>query len=620
MSSASETPGVIDADAPVADVVAAIERRARSQARGTEAILTAFHEESALGKAYDARLVLRIAAYLRPYRRSVYLALGAMVVTAVAALLRPLVMRHTVDHIQTQLVAGVVAYFTFLLIEQGLTFLQIWVAQVAGARAMNDLRLEVFAFLQKLRVGYFDTQPVGRLVTRATNDVDAVLELFASGALNIVGDLVRLVGIIALMLVLDWRLALMGFASAPFVLLLVSLVRRRSRDAYREIRAKTSRMNANMDEQVTGMPVVQAFRRERQAAREFDAISGAYRDANIASIKWEAIQDAAIDMVQALCLATILYSLGWRQVSFGTLVAFNAYLVQFFEPISMLAQRYTLLQSAMAGAERVFGLLDTQAEDAPVAANPAPDGDASLAFELEHVDFEYKPGVAVLRDVSLSARPGEKIALVGATGAGKTTISAVLLRLYEISAGVVRVRGKDVRGMTREALRRQFAVVPQDVYLFPGTVASNVASGEVADPERVRRALERVGALELFERRELGIDAPVGEHGANFSAGERQLIAFARATYRDAPILVLDEATASVDSDTEARLQRALAELLVGRTALIIAHRLSTIRAADRIVVFHKGRVAEQGSHDELIARRGLYARLYELQYARAAE
>ncbi len=312
-----------------------------------------------------------------------------------------------------------------------------------------------------------------------------------------------------------------------------------------------------------------------------------------------------------------MVSLGYRPVSFGTVVAFNAYLVQFFQPISQLAQRYTLLQSAMAGAERIFGLLDQKAPDAPVRADVAEPGDSDLAFQLEDVSFEYKPNVPVLRHVSMRARRGEKIALVGPTGAGKTTITALLLRLYEVQQGVVRVDGDDVAGLERSELRRRFAVVPQDVFLFPGTVATNIAASATPDRARVEEALRRIGALDLFEGREGGIDAPIEERGGNFSAGERQLIAFARALYRDAPVLILDEATASVDSATEARLQRALEELMRGRTALIIAHRLSTIRKADRIVVFHKGRIVEQGRHQELLDQGGLYARLYELQFAR---
>jgi ATP-binding cassette subfamily B multidrug efflux pump len=393
-------------------------------------------------------------------------------------------------------------------------------------------------------------------------------------------------------------------------------VRRRMREAFRSIRSTTARMNATTNEQVSGMTVIQAFGRQAAAAGEFDQVNAEYRDANNAAIKWDAIQDAAIDTISAICLASIVVSLGYQPASFGTLVAFSAYLAAFFEPISALAQRYTLLQSAMAGAERVFGLLEAPDPDCPPLERGEP-GDAAFDVELDQVDFEYKPGVPVLRGLSFKVPRGERVALVGPTGSGKTTITALLLRLYEISSGSVRVRGKDVRRYDRETLRSLFTVVPQDVYLFPGSVLTNVAAGETPDRARVEDVLKRLGAYEVFARREQGLDTPVLEQGKNFSTGERQLIAFARALYRDAPILILDEATASIDSDTESRLSTALAELLRGRTALVIAHRLSTVRAADRILVLQRGQLVEQGSHEQLIAQGGLYARLHELQFSR---
>jgi ATP-binding cassette subfamily B protein len=581
----------------------------------------AFHEEERFGKAYDLRLVKKMWPFVAPHQALLWLSLVVILFTSAGALVRPLIMRSAIDDgvvagNAEKLWQGGVLLAGVLVLEQVLGFAQMYAMQVAGARAMSDLRSHVFRFLHRQRLGFFDRQLVGKLVSRVTNDVDAMLELFASGALLSLGDLIKLVGIVILMLSLDLRLSLIAFVGVPPVALLVVLVRRRMREAFRSIRGSTSRMNATTGEQVSGMTVIQAFGRQAAAAREFDEVNSDYRNANNSAIKWDAIQDAAIDTISAICMASIVLSLGYEAVSFGTLVAFAAYIKEFFDPISALAQRYTLLQSAMAGAERVFGLLDAPEPDCPPQAREA-EGDAGHDVELEHVTFEYKSGVPVLRDVSFAVPRGERVALVGPTGSGKTTITALLLRLYEIAEGTVRVRGRDVRSYDRESLRRLFAVVPQDVYLFPGTVMTNVAAGEEPNRERVEAVLKRLGAYEVFARREQGLDTAVLEQGKNFSTGERQLIAFARALYRDAPILILDEATASIDSDTESRLSHALSELLKGRTALVIAHRLSTVRAADRILVLQRGRLVEQGSHDQLIAQGGLYARLHELQFSR---
>jgi ATP-binding cassette subfamily B protein len=588
----------------------------------TAKVLAAFHEEGALGKAYDWQLLQRLWPYVRPYSAMIYLSLFMGVLTAISSLLQPLFMRSLLDEgaiggdLHKLGTGGL--YLSLLIIgERLLSFFQIYSVQVAGAKAVSDLRRALFSFLHELPLGFFDKTPVGRLVTRITNDTDSILELFASGALNAFSDLLRLVGIIAFMLALDWQLALIAFLAGPPVTLLVQAMRPRARAAFREIRGKTSRMNANMAEQVNGMTTVQAFGQQRAAAAEFDDINVAYREAVVRSIKYESVQDAAIDMVASLCLAFMVISVGYHSASYGTLVAFNAYVLRFFEPIAALAQRYTLLQSAMAGAERVFSLLDMQDRDAPVdrAAAAPPSSDPNVCVSFEHVSFSYKPNVPVLSDVSFSVRRGEKVALVGATGAGKTTVASLLLRLYPVTEGVVRVFGKDVRGVERHELRRHFAMVPQDVILFPGTIATNIAASEKPDLARVSAALERMGAEDVFRTRPGGIEAIVDERGDNFSAGERQLIAFARALYRDAEIIVLDEATASIDSNTEARIQRAMESLLENRTALIIAHRLSTIQAADRILSFHHGRLVESGSHEELLAKGGLYARLHGLHF-----
>jgi ATP-binding cassette subfamily B protein len=595
--------------------------------------LEKFHEEGAIGKAYDGRLLRRLWPFVRPHSGFLAASLATLVVIAGVNLVRPLVMGDVVHQADARdshaLMRDGLLLAALLVVSQVLTFVQMYAMQIAGARAMADLRSTIFRFFQRLRLRYYDRTPVGRLVTRATNDVDALSELFASGALNAMGDILSLSGVVVMMVALDWRLSIVSFLALPVVGLVVNYVRTRSRKAYRDVRARTARLNAFLNEQVNGIAVVQAFVREAAMAREFDGINSEYRDANKSAIYYEAVLDAAIEMVSTLCIASILWFAGLRRVgdhaiTFALLVTFTQYIRQFFEPVSLLSQRYTLLQSAMAGAERIFELLDETDVTLPALppAECCPPGPPDEAIALEHVDFEYKPGVPVLRDVTLHARRGERIALVGATGAGKSTVASLLLRLYEPqqkpgSLGAVRILGKDVRGWDPPELRRQFSVVPQDVFLFPGTILSNVAVAD-ATPDRARaeQALRRIGAWELFARREGGIDARVDERGQNFSAGERQLIAFARAVYRNAPLLVLDEATASVDSDTELRLQRALEEVMRGRTSLVIAHRLSTIRAADRIVVFHKGRVVEMGTHEELVALERVYARLYRMQYA----
>jgi ATP-binding cassette subfamily B protein len=370
------------------------------------------------------------------------------------------------------------------------------------------------------------------------------------------------------------------------------------------------------------MSVVQAYAREASMAHEFDDINVEYRNANKTSVFYEAVLDAAIEMVGTVCIASILWWSGLKRISdsaitFPLVVMFTQYIKQFFEPVSLLATRFTVLQSAMSGAERIFQLLDEKALE-PAGSQVAPSVTrAGEAVALDNVTFSYKKGAPVLRDVSFVVKTGERVALVGATGAGKTTVTSLLLRLYELDHGEARVLGRSIASYDRRELRDLFSVVPQDVFLFAGTVATNIAmSDDVPDMRRVEQALSRIGALDLFLRREGGLEAHVDERGANFSAGERQLLAFARALYKDTPLLILDEATASIDSDTESRLQSALEVVMEGRTALVIAHRLSTIRAVDRIVVFHRGRVVEMGSHDELMDRGGVYARLYRLQFA----
>ncbi len=585
--------------------------------------------DDALPIGTDFRLLKRLWPFLREERKALSVALVGLLVMAGLSLTRPAAMGAlTAAAIAGTSLVGPALFMLFAQISvQAVFFVQNYLTQMAGARSMASMRLRLFRFTDRLSMRVFDRTPVGRLVTRVVNDVDAIGELFASGSVNALGDTATLVAVIGTMALLDWKLAIIAFAAVPAVALVVSRIRRGARTAYRDIRTTTALLNAMLNEQVTGVAVVQAFGREAAMAARLDVVSQRYRDANRRALLSEAALDAAVEMVQTLCMASVLmwtsYQIGSAApVAFAVLIMFQQYLRQFFEPISMLVQRFTTVQMALASAERVFHFLDnpeTEPEEDASAATLAPATTDGEQFSLSHVGFAYREGRPVLTDVSLSAARGERIALVGPTGAGKSTVTQLLLRLYDANDGEVRVLGRDVRKWQRQDLRRLFSVVPQEVVLFSGTLLENIAMGvDVPDRERAERALDHLGIRELMLSRVGGLDARVDERGLNFSVGERQLLAFARAVYHDAPILLLDEATANVDSHTEARIQRALEQLLKGRTALVIAHRLSTIESADRIVVFQAGRAIESGTHQELVAQGGLYARLHALQVRKA--
>lgn len=607
-------------------------QKAKRAGRAEDA-LRRFHEEEDLERVYDLRMVMRLWPLVRPHRAYLYGSIVLLFVMAGFGLARPLIMKAALEGFKAPGGAERLTRYGFILAgviaaEQVLSFPQLYWIQLAGARGMASLRSEVFTFLHSRSLAFFDRTPIGRLVTRVTNDVDAMGEMFASGALNAIGDLIRLVAIVAIMLTLDWRMSLFAFAVLPPILILVNWTRKRMRVVYREVRAKTARMNAYINEQVNGVGVVQAYAREKKSQEEFDAINGAYHEANVRAIGLDAVLDASIEMVSSICVASILWYAGAGSASgvdFPTLFAFVAYIEQFFMPVRNLSQRYTQIQSALAGAERVFQLLSSEDEDANLEQGSGQEskdwpGDSETAFDLRDVTFSYTAGTPVLVGVDITAKRGETLALVGPTGSGKSTIASLLLRLYEVDEGSVSVFERDVRQLDRTELRRQFAVVPQDVFLFPGSVLENIAAGDAEpDRDRVMDVLAKIGALELFESRDGGVDAEVMERGSNFSAGERQLIAFARALYRNPPLLILDEPTASIDSDTETQLQRAMDAAMEGRSALIIAHRLSTIRNADRIICLHQGAVTEQGTHDELMELDGVYAKLHKLQVARQA-
>lgn len=593
----------------------------------------AFHEEGGLGKVYDTALLRKLWPYLRPYKWIFVLSLLLMPVASELLVTQPRLMRDAIDRgvmvgnaqvlSRTSMLLAVI-----LLAEFAVRFVQMYTMQWVGQRAMAALREDAFRFLLKQRLAFFDRQPVGRLVTRVTNDVDALGELFASGAVSALGDLFTLTRIVIAMLMLSVKLSLFAFAAVPPLLFLVNRFRKQAREAFREIRGKTARMNTYLGEQVSGITVVQAFGQQERCQAEFDEINVAYRTANYQSIRYDAMLFAVVEMFASVCTAVLLF-VGARAVGFGTadaatigtFVAFVQYIQRFFEPLRELSGKYTILQSAMAGAERIFQLL-SQAEpdagvDPAIAKRAAELANAETRIEFANVKFSYGTSKQVLRGVTFAVKKGETVALVGATGAGKTTVLSLVQRLYEIDDGTISVDGLDVRGISSEELRKKFSVVPQDAYLFPGDVLSNLTVGDDhPDLARAEACARDVGLNDVLAKRGAGLNSKVEERASNFSAGEKQLIALARALYRTPEILLLDEATSSVDSETEAVLQAAIERALKGRTAIVIAHRLSTIRNADRIVVFHKGVVAESGTHDELIAKGGIYARLHQLQFA----
>jgi ATP-binding cassette subfamily B protein len=576
----------------------------------------------------DLGLLARLWPFFREEGAYIAFALGLLALLCGLNVLPPLAFGHMLDtaHHHRSLVRSGLLFLALISVFNIVAFAQYYVMQIVGARSMASLRMHIFRHTDRIDMRLFDRTAVGSLVTRVVNDVETIGDMFAAGVFNSFGDLASLLLMVAMMFSLDYKLALIACTAVPTTFGIVMFLRKRARRAYRDMRTMTSLLNANLNEQLTGIGVVQAFGREEAMAATFDAINQSYRDAARRFTIAELVIEAAVELVQTLCLASILLWAAHERaigslIAFATIVTFSQYLKQFFGPIGILTQRYTSLQSGLASVERIFQFIDTaevESAEAVVGEVTAPQpGEEILAFD--RVGFAYRADLPVLTNVSFAARAGERIAIVGPTGAGKSTIAQLLLRLYDADAGHVRVMGRDVTTWPRRGLRRVFSVVPQEIAVFSGTLLENIALGD-AEPDRARAeaALVRLGVGEFFLRREGGLDARVDERGLNFSVGERQLLVFARAMYDNAPIVLLDEATASIDSATEATIQRALDGLMAGRTSLIIAHRLSTIESADRIIVLQHGRVVESGRHEELIAAAGIYAKLYALQVAKA--
>ncbi len=594
---------------------------------------THFQEDEILGKAYDARLMRRLLTYLRPYRWAVALSVLLLLLTAGMDLLGPFFVKIAIDrYIVRGEGAGIgrlaVFYLATLLAAFAFRYVQNFIMQVIGQQVMYDLRLALFTHLQRLAVSFFTRNPVGRLMTRITNDVDTLYEMVTSGVVTVIGDLVMLSGIVIAMLLLDWRLALLAFAVLPVLVVTTFTFQSRMRDSYRAVRIRIARINAYLNENIMGMPVAQLFNRGPKNFRRFDDLNRDHLDANLEATRYMAMFFPLAGFFGAVATALLIWYGGGEvvqgAVTLGVLVAQIQYTERFFRPIQDLAEKYNILQGAMASSERIFRVLD---EPVTVEDPPEPVILDRVRGEVEFRDvwfaYDDDPGAAdgepewVLKGVSFRIRPGESVAFVGHTGAGKTSIINLITRFHDPQRGQVLVDDVDVRRLGQRELRRHVGLVLQDVFLFSGTVASNIRLGDLdISDEQIRRAAEFVNAQRFIERLPDGYQTEVVERGATLSAGQRQLIAFARALAHNPEILlVLDEATSSVDTETEILIQDAVARVLRGRTSIIIAHRLSTIQNVDRILVMHKGRIVEEGGHRELLARGGIYTKLYQLQY-----
>jgi ATP-binding cassette subfamily B protein len=596
-------------------------------------------EEEVLGKAYDGRLMKRLLAYMHPYRRAVFLSLVFLLISSLLQVAGPLLTRIAVDRYLvpnrgyspgplgpflsavpwTGLAQLSFLYFAALAGAMLFDFLQSYIMQRTGQKAMFDLRRELMAHLQKLHIAYFDRNPTGRLVTRVTTDVDVLNELFASGLVTIAGDLLMLGFVLLVMFRLSPGMTGLLMAVIPFVVLVTMVFRRVVQQSYRRIRVAIAGINSYLQEHVNGIAVLQLYNREPVSRAEFERVNRDHMDAYKNAITAYGWFYPVVELLGMITLSMLLAYGGLRihsgALSLGVLVAFFQYGLRFFRPIQDLSEKYNVLQSAMAASERVFRLLDAPADIvSPGRPRPVPREPASLEFD--HVWFAYNQSDWVLRDVSFRVAPGETVAVVGHTGAGKTTLASLLLRFYDVQQGAIRLGGVDIRNLDLAELRRQFGVVLQDPYLFTGTVESNIRLGtEQIGLARVKQAAERVNLADFVEGLPEGYHQAVREGGNGYSTGQKQLMSFARALAHDPRILILDEATSSVDTETEFRIREALDHLVEGRTSIVIAHRLSTIQRADRILVMHKGQVRETGTHQELLALRGIYWKLFQLQY-----
>jgi ATP-binding cassette subfamily B protein len=582
----------------------------------------------------------RLLVYARPYRSLMYGAFALLCVEGGIQVVGPLLTRRVIDVAvparDTRIVAICTAFFFLALVVEFVTsYGQTWLTSLLGQRVMRDLRMEIFHHLQRLSVSYFDRNPVGRLITRVTSDVETLNELFTSGVVSGLGDLFTLVAISVAMLLMDWRLALASFAVIPFVVIVSGLFRKGVRESYREIRVRIARINSFLQERLTGMRIVQLFGQEKREAERFDDLNRSHLDAQLKSITVYALYFPAIELLTSIALAILIVAGASRvhatALSVGTVAAFLQLVRRFFQPLQDLSEKYNILQTAMASSERIFTLLDTMPtvpdRDERVGIRAKSAGvevvfdDVWFAYDLAHLarqkpgtDVTTSPVEWVLKGVSFTARPGETLALVGHTGAGKTTIVNLLMRFYDPQRGRITINGVDIRTMPLDELRSLIGYVQQDIFLFAGDIATNIRLSNPLTEAEVVRAASEVGADRIIRGFPHGYSQVLGERGASISVGERQLLSFARAIAANAPLLLLDEATSAVDSEIEAEIHAALSVLVTGRTTIAVAHRLSTIANADMILVLHHGEVAERGTHAQLLERGGLYRTLWRLQ------
>ena len=595
---------------------------------------TFFQEDDILGKAYDARIVRRLLTYVRPYMRLSAVALILLFVVSLLDLVGPALTGYGIDHYvapnnlhmsATQREYGILwvalAFLSVLFVGLILRYLHLLLLNIVGQRIMFDMRSQMFDHLQRLSLSYFDHNPVGRLMTRLTNDVDSLNEVFTSGAISILGDILTLIGVAIALLIINWQLALVTFVVLPPLYWVSTYFRVSMRDNFRAIRVRLARINAYAAENIGGMSIVQLFNREQRNFERFDQLNIDYLDQNVRSLLYFFLFSSVTTFLSAVAIGLIIWYGGGRilvgVLTLGAIVAYLQYVDRFFLPVRDLAEKYNILQSAMASSERIFKIID----EPIVVQDPAqPRSLDKVHGEIEFKDvwFAYNPGEWVLKGISFKIRPGERVAFVGATGAGKTSLINLVSRFYDIQKGEILIDGVNVRDVRQQDLRQHVGAVLQDPFIFSGTIASNIRLHEESiTDEQIRQAAEYVNAAHFIERLPHMYDEEIRERGAGLSVGQKQLLAFARAiAFNPEILLILDEATSSVDTETEVLIQDALNKLMLNRTSIVIAHRLSTIRNVDRIIVMHKGRIVEQGSHDELLHRQGMYKRLYEFQYA----